>query len=72
VHRKGDVNGKGDVNTAADAMRVSVLGPLEVTAGDGQPVRVGGHRVRALLVLLAMEPGRVLPAAALIERLWPE
>ncbi len=62
--------GKGEVATA-DGLRVGVLGPLEVTGADGQPVRVGGHRVRALLILLALEPGRVLPAAALIERLWP-
>jgi predicted ATPase/DNA-binding SARP family transcriptional activator len=60
------------VKTAADAMRVSVLGPLEVSDAAGRPVRVGGHRVRALLILLALDAGRVLPAHALIERLWPE
>jgi DNA-binding SARP family transcriptional activator len=63
---------EGDVTTAADVVRIGVLGPLEVTGGDGQPVRVGGHRVRALLILLALEPGRALPAAGLIERLWPD
>jgi predicted ATPase/DNA-binding SARP family transcriptional activator len=60
------------VKTAADAMRVSVLGPLEVSDATGRPVRVGGHRVRALLILLALDAGRVVPAHALIERLWPE
>src|ERR1700722_805053 len=53
-------------------MRIGVLGPLEVTDAAGRPVRVGGHRVRALLILLAMEAGRVIPTHALIERLWPE
>ena len=56
----------------ADAVRISVLGPLEVTAIAGQPVRVGGHRVRALLILLALDAGRVVPAHALIDRLWGE
>ena len=60
------------MKTAADTMRIGVLGPLEVSDAAGQPVRVGGHRVRALLILLALEAGRVVPAPALIERLWPE
>ena len=64
--------GKGDVKTAAGTMRVGVLGPLEVRDAAGQPVRVGGRRVRALLILLAMEAGRVVPTHALIDRLWPE
>jgi predicted ATPase/DNA-binding SARP family transcriptional activator len=53
-------------------MRISVLGPLEVSDAAGRPVRVGGHRVRALLILLALDAGRVIPTHALIERLWPQ
>ena len=49
--------------TAADTVRVGVLGPLEVTDAGGGPVRVGGLRVRALLILLAMDAGRVVPPA---------
>jgi predicted ATPase/DNA-binding SARP family transcriptional activator len=60
------------VKTAADAIRISVLGPLEVSDAVGNTVRVGGHRVRALLILLALDTGRVVPAHALIERLWPD
>ena len=60
------------MKTAADAMRISVLGPLEVSDAAGRPVRVGGHRMRALLILLALDAGRVIPTHALIERLWPE
>ena len=62
---------KGGVKTAANAMRISVLGPLEVSDAAGRPVRVGGHRVRALLILLALDAGRVVPTHALIGRLWP-
>ena len=58
--------------TAADMVRVSVLGPLEVTDAAGRPVRVGGQRVRALLILLALDAGRVVSARSLIERLWPD
>ncbi len=58
------------MQATADAVRISVLGPLEVTDPAGQSVRVGGHRVRALLILLALDAGRVVPAQALIERLW--
>jgi predicted ATPase/DNA-binding SARP family transcriptional activator len=69
---------KGGVKTAADrvlpdnTVRISMLGPLEVSDTAGRPVRVGGHRVRALLILLALDAGRVLPSHALIDRLWPQ
>ena len=58
--------------TAADAVRVDVLGPLEVTDAAGRPVHVGGQRVRALVILLALDAGRVVAARSLIERLWPD
>jgi predicted ATPase/DNA-binding SARP family transcriptional activator len=60
------------VRTAADTVRIGLLGPLEVSDQAGRPVRVGGHRVRALLILLALDAGRIVPAHALIGRLWPE
>jgi DNA-binding SARP family transcriptional activator len=72
LQRSGRRTAEGrDVETAADTLRVSVLGPLELTDATGGPVRVGGHRVRALLILLALDPGRVQPASSIIERLWP-
>ncbi|MFE0149702.1 BTAD domain-containing putative transcriptional regulator [Nonomuraea sp. NPDC059007] len=52
-------------------MRISILGPLEVT-NDGVPVDVGGARVRALLAMLALEAGQVVGAERLIDALWPE
>ncbi|GAA2105085.1 AfsR/SARP family transcriptional regulator [Actinomadura alba] len=50
-------------------MRIGILGPLEVRAAD-RPVEIGGARLRALLTLLALDPGRVIPADRLIDDLW--
>ncbi|MCK2213488.1 AAA family ATPase [Actinomadura sp. ATCC 31491] len=47
-------------------MRVGILGPLQVAGAQ-----VGGARVRALLVRLALDPGRVVTADRLIDDLWP-
>src|SRR5215470_6102399 len=52
-------------------MRIGVLGTLEVYDASGRAVRIVGHRVRALLILLALDAGRSVPAYSLIERLWP-
>ena len=52
-------------------MRVGVLGPLEVTA-DGTAVEVGGARVRALLVRLAVAAGRAVTTEELADALWPD
>ncbi|TDD67551.1 helix-turn-helix domain-containing protein [Actinomadura darangshiensis] len=53
-------------------MRIGILGPLEVAADDGAPVAVGGARLRALLTLLALDPGAVLPAERIIDALWED
>ncbi len=53
-------------------MRIGLLGTLTVEDDAGRPVRVGGQRVRALLILLALDAGRVVPAYSLIDRLWGE
>jgi predicted ATPase/DNA-binding SARP family transcriptional activator len=47
-----------------------MLGPLEVRSGDGEPIEVGGPRLRALLVRLALEPGRIVGADELVDGLW--
>ncbi|MFC5164817.1 BTAD domain-containing putative transcriptional regulator, partial [Nonomuraea angiospora] len=47
-------------------MRVGILGPLQVAG-----CAVGGARVRALLVRLALDPGRVVTTDRLIDDLWP-
>ncbi|HEY5984764.1 MAG TPA: BTAD domain-containing putative transcriptional regulator, partial [Streptosporangiaceae bacterium] len=53
-------------------MRIGLLGTLVVHDEAGRPVRVGGHRVRMLLILLALDAGRVVPTHSLIERLWDD
>ncbi|GAA2133576.1 BTAD domain-containing putative transcriptional regulator [Actinomadura napierensis] len=52
-------------------MRVGVLGPLAVADRD-RDVPVGGARLRALMTRLALEPGRTVPADALVRALWPD
>ena len=50
-------------------MRFCVLGPLEAYV-DGRRVAVGGGRQRALLALLLVHAGEVVPRDRLIEELW--
>ncbi|WP_164704304.1 AfsR/SARP family transcriptional regulator [Blastococcus litoris] len=51
-------------------MRFRVLGPLEVTGPDGNPLDVGGAKPRALLTLLLAEPGRVVGIDRIVATLW--
>ncbi|MEU7916394.1 AfsR/SARP family transcriptional regulator [Microbispora bryophytorum] len=53
-------------------MRVRLLGALEVLDDDGAPVAVAGVRVRALLALLSLRPGRLVPADRLVDALWED
>ncbi len=49
-----------------------MLGPLEVHADSGDVLEVGGARLRALLILLALDPGRVVTSGRLIDALWED
>ncbi|MFI6299623.1 BTAD domain-containing putative transcriptional regulator [Nonomuraea sp. NPDC050790] len=51
-------------------MRFEILGPAKVQAEDGREVALGGPRVRALLVLLALQAGRIVPAEQLVDDLY--
>ncbi|WP_326588993.1 AfsR/SARP family transcriptional regulator [Streptomyces sp. NBC_01294] len=51
---------------------ISMLGALEVRGEDGSGVGVGGTRLRALLILLALEPGRVVASELLIDGIWQD
>ncbi|WP_432930191.1 BTAD domain-containing putative transcriptional regulator [Microbispora sp. CA-135349] len=53
-------------------MRVGLLGPFEVRNGDGAVVEVPGIRLRALLAALALEPGRIVTRARLVDWIWGE
>ncbi|QXJ20401.1 tetratricopeptide repeat protein [Actinomadura graeca] len=52
-------------------MWFGVLGAVEARGGGGA-VAVGGPRVRALLAMLALDAGRVVPAERLIDGLYGE
>ncbi|WP_433177483.1 ATP-binding protein [Actinoallomurus sp. CA-150999] len=52
-------------------MRVSILGPLEVAAGH-EMVEIGGGRLRALLIRLAVDVGHPVTVDSLVDALWPE
>ena len=49
---------------------VRLLGPIEAER-DGLPATLGGPKPRALLAVLALEPGRVVSVDRLVEALWP-
>ncbi|GGX72536.1 AfsR/SARP family transcriptional regulator [Streptomyces hiroshimensis] len=51
-------------------MRYGILGTTQAHTGDGRPAALGGARLRALLAALALHPGRVRTAEALIGEVW--
>lgn len=51
---------------------MAVLGPIQVYAGDGTPIDVGGARLRGLLARLAFSAGQVVQAESLVDALWGE
>ncbi|MFC7327389.1 BTAD domain-containing putative transcriptional regulator [Marinactinospora rubrisoli] len=51
-------------------MRFSILGPVTVHDDAARAVAVGGARLRALLVLLLLDPGRTVGTERLIEGIW--
>ncbi len=52
-------------------MEIRFLGPFDVVDED-RSVSVGGGRQRALLAILALRPGTVVPVRRLIDDLWSE
>src|SRR5262249_10316122 len=55
---------------SAEPMRFCILGPLELWE-DGNELRVGGGRQRALLLLLMLHANEVVSTDRLIDALWP-
>jgi predicted ATPase/DNA-binding SARP family transcriptional activator len=52
-------------------VRISILGPLEVRGDAGQPIELGGPRLRALLIRLALDAGQTISIERLCDDLWP-
>jgi DNA-binding SARP family transcriptional activator len=57
--------------TAGAVMEFRVLGPVEIGVGD-RMLNVGHARQRAVLAVLLLDVGRVVPADLLIDRVWGE
>ncbi|GGX66607.1 AfsR/SARP family transcriptional regulator [Streptomyces fructofermentans] len=53
-----------------DLVRYRILGTTQALRPDGTPLPVGGARLRALLTVLALRPGRTVPAAVLVDEVW--
>src|SRR3954470_14138924 len=53
-------------------VQIGMLGSFEVRTDDGVFADVPGARLRGLLIALALEPGRVVPKATLIDWIWGE
>ncbi|GAB2930372.1 AfsR/SARP family transcriptional regulator [Streptomyces heilongjiangensis] len=53
-----------------DPVRYRILGTTQASHADGTPVPVGGARLRALLTVLALRPGRTVTASALVDEVW--
>ncbi|WP_337323379.1 BTAD domain-containing putative transcriptional regulator [Kribbella sp. CCNWLW197] len=53
-------------------MLIGMLGQFEVRTDAGALADVPGARLRALLIALALEPGRVVPKATLVDWIWGE
>ncbi|MEU7836775.1 MULTISPECIES: BTAD domain-containing putative transcriptional regulator [unclassified Nonomuraea] len=51
-------------------MRFEILGPARALGEDGEPIALGGPRVRGLLTLLALDAGRVVGAERLAAALY--
>jgi DNA-binding SARP family transcriptional activator len=52
-------------------VEIRFLGPFDVVDAD-QPISLGGRRQRALLAILALQPGKVVLVGRLIDDLWPD
>ncbi|WP_214319730.1 BTAD domain-containing putative transcriptional regulator [Nonomuraea sediminis] len=51
-------------------MEIRLFGPLEVDDADGNRLDLGTRKQRAVVAMLALSPGRVVPLDRLIEELW--
>src|SRR5262249_24553200 len=52
-------------------VQISLLGSLQASV-DGRAIDLGSPQQRAILALLAIRAGSVVPAETLVDELWPE
>ena len=65
----GSDGADGYFSDGTSACEVRLLGPVQVVR-SGRDIPLGGPRPRAVLALLALEAGRVVPAGRLVEEVW--
>ncbi|MBE8475799.1 AfsR/SARP family transcriptional regulator [Streptomyces justiciae] len=53
-----------------DPVRYRILGTTQALRSDGIPLPVGGARLRALLTVLALRPGRTVTVGLLVAEVW--
>ncbi|MFC8430845.1 BTAD domain-containing putative transcriptional regulator [Streptomyces sp. NPDC057253] len=53
-----------------DPVRYRILGTTQALRSDGTALPVGGARLRALLTVLALRPGRTVPVSLLVDEVW--
>ncbi|MBD0747036.1 BTAD domain-containing putative transcriptional regulator [Streptomyces sp. CBMA152] len=51
-------------------MRYRIIGTTQLLTPEGTALAVGGARLRALLTVLALRPGRTVPVARLVDEVW--
>ncbi|MEU4347413.1 BTAD domain-containing putative transcriptional regulator [Streptomyces sp. NPDC023838] len=51
-------------------MRYRIIGTTQLLNPEGTAVAVGGARLRALLTVLALRPGRTVPVGLLVDEVW--
>ena len=51
-------------------MRLSLLGPVQLTGRDGEVIEVGSPKRRIVLAVLGLEAGRVVVADRLLDMVW--
>jgi hypothetical protein len=70
LNRSGRSSGKAVERAMRYELRFGLLGPPVLYDADGEVRSIGGGKVRALLVALLLEPGRVVSVDALKDALW--
>ena len=65
----GVSGGSASVAGGGPVFEVRLLGPVQAVRA-GREVPLGGPRQRAVLALLVLEAGRVVPAGQLVEEVW--
>ncbi|AYC41772.1 Putative HTH-type transcriptional regulator [Streptomyces griseorubiginosus] len=59
-----------DLNRDNGTVRYRILGTTQALRPDGTSVSVGGARLRALLTVFALRPGRTVPVSVLVDEVW--